>query len=343
MIDADVKLGKDVKIFSPELVNIFGCEIGDGTFVGPFVEITRGTVVGRHCKIESHSFLCDQVTLEDDVFIGHGVMFTNDLYPRHDRQVVRMPTLVKRGATIGSNATIAPGVTIGAYAIVGAGAVVTKNVPDLAIVEELAVRAPQVDVTFASYGRGLGVLRAARPDTIDLGLPAERAQDDLERQSAEECARGVGDVRARPGVRLVREGFLGWILVLAAAVLVPGGDGGVVVAGHAGDAAAPDPLDGLVGPRGVAHEVAEMVGDQPRPCLDAGQHGLEGREVRVDVGDERVASHAAPASVFFITRAVFEQANEYSSVARISGGASARSMRAKPKLGKYCSAVVVSR
>ena len=79
MIDADVKLGKDVRIFSPPLVNIFGCEIGDNTFVGPFVEITRGTVVGRNCKIESHAFLCDKVTLDDDVFIGHGVMFTNDL------------------------------------------------------------------------------------------------------------------------------------------------------------------------------------------------------------------------------------------------------------------------
>lgn len=133
MIDDDVKLGANVKIFSPELVNIFGCEIGDGTFVGPFVEITRGTVVGRNCKIESHSFLCDRVTLEDDVFVGHGVMFTNDLYPRSDRQVVRMPTLVKAGASLGSNATITPGVTIGAYAVVGAGAVVTRDVPDFAI------------------------------------------------------------------------------------------------------------------------------------------------------------------------------------------------------------------
>ena len=133
MIDVDVKLGTGVKIFAPGLVNIFGCEIGDGTFIGPFVEITRGTVVGRRCKIESHAFLCDQVTLEDDVFVGHGVMFTNDLYPRSDRQVVRMPTLVRRGCSIGSNATIAPGVTIGEYAVIGAGAVVTKDVPAFAI------------------------------------------------------------------------------------------------------------------------------------------------------------------------------------------------------------------
>jgi acetyltransferase-like isoleucine patch superfamily enzyme len=134
MIDADVKLGLRVRIFAPELVNIFGCEIGDDTFIGPFVEITRGTVVGRNCKIESHSFLCDRVTVEDDVFVGHGVMFTNDLYPRSDRQVVRMPTLVRRGCSIGSNATITPGVTLGEYAVIGAGAVVTRDVPAFAIV-----------------------------------------------------------------------------------------------------------------------------------------------------------------------------------------------------------------
>jgi UDP-2-acetamido-3-amino-2,3-dideoxy-glucuronate N-acetyltransferase len=134
MIDDDVRLGRNVRIFSPELVNLFGCEIGDDTFIGPFVEITRGTVVGRRCKIESHSFLCDQVTLEDDVFVGHGVMFTNDLYPRTDRQVIRLPTRVKRGCSIGSNATLTPGITIGEHAVIGAGAVVTRDVPALAIV-----------------------------------------------------------------------------------------------------------------------------------------------------------------------------------------------------------------
>jgi acetyltransferase-like isoleucine patch superfamily enzyme len=133
MIDDDVKLGANVTIFSPDLVNLFGCEIGDGTFIGPFVEITRGTVVGRNCKIESHSFLCDRVTLEDEVFVGHGVMFTNDYFPRSNRQVVRAPTLVRTGCSLGSNATIAPGVTIGRYAVVGAGAVVTHDVPDFAI------------------------------------------------------------------------------------------------------------------------------------------------------------------------------------------------------------------
>ena len=134
MIDDDVTLGKDVRIFARDLVNLFGCEIGDGTFVGPFVEITRGTIIGRNCKIESHSFLCDRVTLEDDVFVGHGVMFTNDLYPRTNRQVARLPTLVKKGCSIGSNATIAPGVTLGEYSVIGAGAVVTKDVPAFAIV-----------------------------------------------------------------------------------------------------------------------------------------------------------------------------------------------------------------
>jgi acetyltransferase-like isoleucine patch superfamily enzyme len=143
MIDADVRLGANVKIFSPELVNIFGCEIGDGTFVGPFVEITRGTVVGRNCKIESHSFLCDRVTLEDDVFIGHGVMFTNDLYPRSDRQVVRLPTLVKQGATV------------------GAGAVVAKDVPDLAI----AVGNPARTVRqFKDYEEMLAYMNSRQPE-----------------------------------------------------------------------------------------------------------------------------------------------------------------------------------
>ena len=134
MIDDDVKLGRGVRIFDKALVNIFGCEIGDETFVGPFVEITRGTVIGKRCTIESHSFICDQVTLEDEVFVGHGVMFTNDLYPRSGRQVVRIATRVKRGAGIGSNATIVPGVTIGEYAVIGAGAVVTRDVPAYAVV-----------------------------------------------------------------------------------------------------------------------------------------------------------------------------------------------------------------
>lgn len=133
MVDLDVMLGRNVRIFNSDLVNLFGCEIGDDSFIGPFVEITRGVVVGKHCVIESHSFLCDSVKLEDRVFVGHGAMFTNDLYPRTGRHVVYRKTLVRRFASIGSNATIVGGVTIGAHAIIGAGAVVTKDVPDFSV------------------------------------------------------------------------------------------------------------------------------------------------------------------------------------------------------------------
>lgn len=133
MVDADVVLGRNVRIFAADLVNLFGCTIGDDSFVGPFVEITRGVIIGRNCTIESHAFLCDSVTLEDNVFVGHGVMFTNDLYPRVGQRVVYVRTLVKDGASLGSNATIVGNVTIGRCAIIGAGAVVTRDVPDYAI------------------------------------------------------------------------------------------------------------------------------------------------------------------------------------------------------------------
>lgn len=132
---SNVKLGRDVKIYS--FVNAYGCEIGDESRVGAFVEIQKGVKIGSRCKISSHSFLCEGVTVEDNVFIGHGVMFTNDKYPRatnaagtpqseEDWKVV--PILIKRGASIGSNATILAGVTIGENAMVGAGAVVTRDV-----------------------------------------------------------------------------------------------------------------------------------------------------------------------------------------------------------------------
>lgn len=134
MIDEDVKLGSDVLIYNVEQVNIFGCEIGDRTFIGPFVEITRGVVIGSDCKVESHTFICTDVTLEDNVFVGHGVMFTNDLYPRTDRHVVYLPIRVGCFASIGSSATILAGVCIGAHAIIGAGAVVTRDVPSLSVV-----------------------------------------------------------------------------------------------------------------------------------------------------------------------------------------------------------------
>ena len=129
-----MKLGRNVTIFDRALVNIFGCEIGDDSFIGPFVEITRGTIVGRRCKIESHAFLCHSVTLEDDVFVSHGAVFTNDLYPNVDRRVQYRKTVVRRRASIGSNATIIGGITIGEGSIVGAGAVVTRDVPDFSIV-----------------------------------------------------------------------------------------------------------------------------------------------------------------------------------------------------------------
>jgi acetyltransferase-like isoleucine patch superfamily enzyme len=135
-IAPDVVLGKDVVI--RDFVNLYGCTIGDETQIGPFVEIQRGVVVGKRCKISSHSFLCSGVTLQDHVFIGHGVMFTNDKSPHATNADGSLqtsddweclPTLVKKGASIGSNATILPGITIGEHALVGAGAVVTKDVP----------------------------------------------------------------------------------------------------------------------------------------------------------------------------------------------------------------------
>jgi acetyltransferase-like isoleucine patch superfamily enzyme len=141
LIADNVKLGKGVRIFS--FTNLYGCELGDDVKVGTFVEIQKGSKIGSRCKISSHSFICEGVTLEDEVFIGHGVMFTNDLFPRAtaaagqlqteaDWKCVR--TLVKRGASIGSNATLLCGITIGERAIVGAGSVVTKDVPARAVV-----------------------------------------------------------------------------------------------------------------------------------------------------------------------------------------------------------------
>ena len=139
----DCAIAEDAVITHPDLVNIYGCSIGAGSRVGPFVEIQRGSRIGARCKVSSHSFVCEGVEIEDEVMIAHGVMFTNDLYPRAtavggspqteaDWQVV--PTIVKRGASIGSNATILAGVVIGAGALVGAGAVVTQDVEPGAIV-----------------------------------------------------------------------------------------------------------------------------------------------------------------------------------------------------------------
>lgn len=137
----NVQLGENVRIF--DFVNAYGCSIGDESKVGAFVEIQKGVTIGRRCKISSHSFICEGVHIEDNVFIGHGVMFTNDLFPRatnpdgsqqtdKDWQVVE--TFIRKGASIGSNATILAGITIGENALVGAGSVVTKDVPPNCVV-----------------------------------------------------------------------------------------------------------------------------------------------------------------------------------------------------------------
>jgi len=137
----DVKLGANVRL--SKFINLYGCEIGDETKIGAFVEIQKNAKVGNRCKVSSHSFLCEGVTIEDNVFIGHGVMFTNDSYPRAttgdgslqteaDWKVEK--TVVKRGASIGTGATILPNVSIGENAIVGAGSVITKDVPANAVV-----------------------------------------------------------------------------------------------------------------------------------------------------------------------------------------------------------------
>lgn len=139
-IAPDVVLGKDVKIYA--FVNLYGCKIGDESKIGAFVEIQSGVTVGKRVKISSHTFICEGVTIEDNVFIGHGVMFINDRFPRATlagelqtgSDWVVVPTLIKKGASIGSNATILCGVTVGEDAIVGAGSVVTKNVQPETIV-----------------------------------------------------------------------------------------------------------------------------------------------------------------------------------------------------------------
>lgn len=136
-IAPDVKLGADVKVYS--FTNLYGCEVGDGTKIGTFVEVQKKAVIGKRCKISSHTFICEGVVIEDEVFIGHGVTFINDKFPRATNLDGSLQTeadwhcestRVKKGASIGSGATILCGVTIGERAIVGAGSVVTKDVPD---------------------------------------------------------------------------------------------------------------------------------------------------------------------------------------------------------------------
>ncbi len=141
LIAPNVKLGKDVKIYA--FTNLYGCEIGDESKIGTFVEVQKGARIGKRCKISSHTFICEGVTIEDEVFVGHNVTFINDLFPRSTAASGQLqteadwkcvPTLVKKGASIGSSATILCGVTIGEQALVGAGSVVTKDVPDGAVV-----------------------------------------------------------------------------------------------------------------------------------------------------------------------------------------------------------------
>lgn len=148
-IAGSVVLGEDVVVHHPSLVNLYGCRIGDQTRIGSFVEIQKHAVIGARCKISSHSFICEGVTLGDEVFIGHGVVFTNDRYPRAampdgrlqgdgDWQVI--PTRVGRGASIGSHATLLPGIVVGEHALVGAGSVVTRDVPAYAVVVGVPAR-----------------------------------------------------------------------------------------------------------------------------------------------------------------------------------------------------------
>ena len=140
-ISPDVVLGKDVVL--NDFINLYGCTIGDRTKIGPFVEVQKNAIIGKNCKISSHSFICEGVTIEDEVFVGHGVMFINDRYPRaatesgalqteEDWEV--LPTLIKKGASVGSNATILCGVIVGAGSMIGAGSVVLHDVPNNVIV-----------------------------------------------------------------------------------------------------------------------------------------------------------------------------------------------------------------
>jgi acetyltransferase-like isoleucine patch superfamily enzyme len=162
-IARDVKLGKNVKIH--RFVNLYGCEVGDNTKIGCFVEIQKNAKIGRSCKLSSHTFICEGVVLEDNVFVGHNVTFINDKYPRAtnpdgglqtESDWVIQPTLVKRGASIGSGATILPNVTIGENAVVGAGSVVTKDVlPNTVVIGNPARALRTMDESFCLGEKGV--------------------------------------------------------------------------------------------------------------------------------------------------------------------------------------------
>jgi acetyltransferase-like isoleucine patch superfamily enzyme len=159
-IAKDVQLGRDVRILHPDLVNLYGCIVGDETRIGSFVEIQAGAKVGSRCKISSHTFICEGVTIEDEVFIGHGVIFTNDRHPRATTEDGRPQgqtdwtveaTRIGYRASIGSNATILCGITIGEGAMIGAGSVVTRDVPPWAVVTGVPARAVDTKAAGAAF------------------------------------------------------------------------------------------------------------------------------------------------------------------------------------------------
>ena len=180
-IGSNVIRGQDVSIHHPELVNLYGCTIGNDTRIGAFVEIQKNATIGARCKISTHTFVCEGVTIEDDVFVGHGVVFINDQYPRAtvdghaqtEEDWAVIPTLVKLGASIGSGAVILGGVTVGEHALVGAGAVVSRDVPDYAIV--VGVPARVVGDVRKRLGRGASVAPAVTPREAGFGAAAGAA------------------------------------------------------------------------------------------------------------------------------------------------------------------------
>ncbi len=186
LIAPDVRLGRDVRIFA--FTNLYGCEVGDESKIGAFVEVQKGAKIGRRCKISSHTFICEGVTIDDEVFVGHNVTFINDRYPRATAGNGRLqtesdwecrPTRVKQGAAIGSGATLLCGVTVGEFALVGAGSVVTKDVPAYAVVAGNPARVlrhlerPSIDA--ANALAPLNFVSAPNPDLPDFDLNPSRA------------------------------------------------------------------------------------------------------------------------------------------------------------------------